>query len=626
MKFKNLLEEILLEQPIDPNDEHGVHGFDDGEFAGDDNVQGLDGENDDEDPDADAHAEGHEDENDAPMPINQRPNDAPPPAKKISRTQQIKDKWLRERPGIPEQQMEDAISFFYDRKDRLKPYKPYGTVDPATGKYHINLPEIAALVERFPDMAGILSSESKVKDLGSYTWEQITFYRQRIYQQAVEIDDENWVQGDYTEDDRIRMALERWKSPYNRIIDDGTLTVYRVECKSESIALGSLEHALYRKYSDKEVVEKLPKEVRDKIQELKDNDQWLWNPWCISRPVGGLYDANLWTNYRPRLGFYFLLDNSRPEWDVYHIVAIGSAKYYNFELSTMGNNTITYNWEQIEELYPGLRGKRNLFPWFGETPRERKELTLDTITFKRGDPYDFAVQSEAVQRTYIENNRYVRDIRCFLTLSFENRKLYIDKTSKEDNEYKQRFTCDDPNDPFGILEILRIQKKPEDLYKYLDGFTLKQRLGIPDGIFAIKKSIIGANWRRWLTDIGTGQTLVSSRNPRMRTNILPKYGIMDLNNGNIIKDIQYEAERPRTYMHTTAKDENGRPKIYIFQKYSYSLGNRQVDPHEYFYFLCLREAFTDKSSEFYLKGNYYDGKEGDQFIQMKINDGEFRKI
>jgi hypothetical protein len=97
------------------------------------------------------------------------------------------------------------------------------------------------------------------------------------------------------------------------------------------------------------------------------------------------------------------------------------------------------------------------------------------------------VQPEAVQRTYIENNRYIRDIRCFLTLSFENRKLYVDKTTKEDNDYKQRFLCDDADDPFGILEILRVQKKPDDLYKYLDGFTLKQRLGIPEGILAIKK-------------------------------------------------------------------------------------------------------------------------------------------
>jgi hypothetical protein len=102
--------------------------------------------------------------------------------------------------------------------------------------------------------------------------------------------------------------------------------------------------------------------------------------------------------------------------------------------------------------------------------------------------------------------------------------------------------------------------------------------------------------------------------------------MLDLDNGNIIKDIQYSAERPQTYMHTSAKDENGKPKIYIFQKYGYSLGGNRTDPNEYFYFLCLRDAFTNRNSELYLKGKYYDGREGDEFIKMKINDGEFRKI
>lgn len=376
MKFRNLLNELLLEQA----DINGPNfGF-------------LDDPDDGQDPDADAHAEGHEDEredernaeNDAPMPINQRPNDAPPPAKKISRTQQIKAKWLEEYPGATEQQMNDAISFFYDRKDRLKPYKPYGTMDPTTGRYYINLPEIAALVERFPNMVDVLSNDSKLKDLGSYTWEEITFYQNRIYQQAIEVDDENWVEGDFTEDDRIRMALERWKKPFNRIINDGTLTVYRVDCKSEAIALGALDHAIFRKYKSEKIRKTLPENVRRYLADA--DDEWASQPWCIARPIGGQYGGNLWTNYRPTYGFYFILDNSKPEWDVHHISAIEAINGGDYQLSTMVNHYEETGWEGIEQIYPGLRGKRNLFPWFGETPREKKELTLDTITFRKGDP------------------------------------------------------------------------------------------------------------------------------------------------------------------------------------------------------------------------------------------------
>lgn len=625
MKFKELLIEYLLEQnePEDPgngahmddegnlvdangniiepalDDMNGVRGFDDGEFA--DEPVGI-----------------------GPPPPRAPQNrpQRPEQPKKLSRTQQIIAKWKEERPGITDQQASDAVAFFNERKDRLKPYHPYGYIDPATNRHYINLPEINALAERFPDMVPVLSDIVRIKDLSNYTWEQVSFYMDRIYRQAIEVDDENWVKGDFTEDQRITMALQRWTKPYNQLINDGTLIVYRVECKAEAIALGAIDHAIFRKYSNEKILKTLPLNVRAEIGDMR----WASQPWCISRPIGGQYGANLWTNYRPEKAFYFVLDNSKPEWHKYHIAALQSLEGGGYELSPMTNSTEYPAWGEIENIYPGLRGKKNLFPWFGTTQRERKELTLDTITFRKGDQYDFAVQPDAVHEAFIENNRYVRDVRCFLTLSFDNRKLYIDKATKENDDYKQRFLCDDPNDPFGILEILRVQRKPDDLYKYLDGFTLKQRLGIPDGILAIKKTIIGTNWRRWLSDVDTNLTLVSARNARLRVGDNPKYGLMDIENADFIKDVHYIAERPKLYVHTTLKDESGKPKIYMLQKYIYSTGNNQIDPNEYFYFLCVKDAVSNKNSDLYFKGKYYDGKEGDDFIREKIEKGEFKKI
>jgi hypothetical protein len=284
-------------------------------------------------------------------------------------------------------------------------------------------------------------------------------------------------------------------------------------------------------------------------------------------------------------------------------------------------------WGDVEQIYPALRGKQRLFPWFGTTAREKKELTLDVISFVKGNEYDFAVQPDAVHTTWIENGRFVPNVRAFLSLSFENRKLYIDKASKENDDYKVRFLCDDPNDAFGILEVLRTQKtKQGDLYKYLDGFTLKERLGIPDGILAIKKTVIGTKWRRWLTDAETNATLVSLRIGRMRTDIKPKYGIMNIENAEVIKDINYVAEKPQSYVYTRGKDENGRFKTYIFQKFLYSIGNGRVDEREYFYFLCLSDAFTNRASDSYLKGKYYEGRSGDEFIEGAISRGELKKM
>lgn len=629
MKFKELLTNLLYEQhmPPDPDDDDEIDPEDADNNPVD--LNNIDADGNPIDPDHDvpfddwdfAHYNGEDLPLDDPRRVrSQRPKGP----KKLTRTQMIMAKWKEESPGVTDQQLSDAVAFFNERKDRLRPYHPYGYIDPATNRHHINLPEIAVMVERFPNMENILSDTVKMKDLGNYTWEQISFYQDRIYRQAIETDDENWVKGDFTEDQRIQMALQRWTKPYNQIINDGTLTVYKIECKNEAIALGALEHAIFRKYHENEkTLKSLPPDVRRKIK----NMEWAIQPWCIARPEGGSYGANLWTNYRPKWGFYFILDNSKPEWSAHHISAIEAVNGGVYQLSTMTNTYETHqSWGDIEQIYPGLRDKEKLFPWFGTTPRETKELTLDTVTFNRGDVYDFAIQPEAVQRAYIENDRFIRDVRCFLTLSFDNRKLYIDKASKTNDDYKQRFICDDPNDPFGILEILRIQKKPDDLYKYLDGFTLKQRLGIPDGIIAIKKIVIGTNWRRWLSDITTNQTLISSRDARNNRNRIPKYGMMDIERGELIKDIQYIASTPRTYMHLYNEDGIQKRKIYIFQRYAYALGNNQTDPNEYFYFLYLKEALIDKNSEYYLKGKYYEGREGDAFIQEKIDSGEFRKI
>jgi hypothetical protein len=205
--------------------------------------------------------------------------------------------------------------------------------------------------------------------------------------------------------------------------------------------------------------------------------------------------------------------------------------------------------------------------------------------------------------------------------------LYIDKTRKENDDYKLRYLCDDPNDPYGILEVLRTEKiKDFDPYKYLDEKILKTNLGIPDGIMAIKQSLIGTNWRRWLTDIESGQTLISTKSAMMRTNIKPRYGIMNLDNGELIKDVRYQAEAPRSYVHTTARDDAGKKKRYVFQKYMFALGDGRFDQNEYFYFLYLIDSITNRQSENYLKGKYYEGRDGDAFIQEMLRRGELVRI
>lgn len=611
MKFEDIFRKLLAEQQDDDDIELNLP---------DDQEAGADEPEQPEQPEEPGIPGGPE----RPQPPQRSHPEIP---KKLSRTQIIKAKWKEEAPEITDQQMNDAVAFFNERKDRLKPYKPYGTIDSRTNRFYVNLPEITSLVERFPQMETILSDEIKMKDMGNYTWDQISFYQNRIYHQAIEQDDENWVKGDLTEDQRIKLALERWKKPHNQIINDETLVAYKVECQSEAVALGALDHAIYRKYNTTKGINSLPPDIKANLPRLI-NYSWGSQPWCVARPIGGQYGSNLWTNYRPERGFYFILDNSRPEWDQYHVVALQPRDDGRISITTMPNNGDKFfDWSEIENIYPPLRGKQRLFPYFGTTSRERSELTLDDIKFKRGDPNDFAIQPEAVHRVYIENNRFIRDKRCFLTLSFENRKLYVDKTSRNNNDYKERFICQNPaDDPLAILDILKHETKPEDLYKYLDNFVLKTRENIPEGILAIKKGIIGNNWRRFLTDIETTYTLCTSKDAKTRFNRTPKYGIIDLNTFDWIKDIRYVEGKPQSFVRVT-QDANGikQKTIYIASRYSISFGN-QIDPNDYFYFLYTKDALINRNSDLYMKGKFFEGPEGDAFLREKVANGTFIKI
>lgn len=645
MKFEEIFLSLLKEQQNDDDDElnlpddHGIHGFDDGEFAG----------------------EGPEPEDDTELPqqptiqTNRPGEQRPEPPRRLSRTDIIKAKWKEENPGITDQQISDAIVFFNERKDRLKAYKPYGTTDPRTGRYYVNLPEITSMAQRFPDMIPILSDESRLKDLMNYTWEQIYFYQGRVIQQAMQFDDETWTPGDYTEDQRIQMALERWKNPFNRILDDGRLIVYRIESQSEAIALGALEHALWRKYNINALNENKRKQLSfekdgvfydagihpDILQQIKSGPRsydFAFGPWCIARPKDGLHGTNLWTNYRPQDAFYFVLDRSKPEWDEWFVAAIIIKSNGRVEYSGLPNNQESTTWDKIISEYPGLRGNQNLFKYFGTTPREKKELTLDSISMKKGDPNYFGNMTPTVQTTYINNNRYITSRDAFLTLEFVNRKLYVEKAKNDANQdYKRRFICTDPADePFAILDILKREKVKipghgpgtgdVNLYDYLDAFVLKTREGVRDGILSIKSSLLNTKYKRTFIDSEKGYALCSLRG-HTGINRAQKYGIIDVNDLEPIKDIgSYIPTKMQTFIFSEM-DQSGLKKWgipYILQRYSSTI-NADSD---YFYFFFSKNAIKPSSTE-YLKGKFLDKTDGDEYLQeinQKIQEGKAKKI
>ena len=104
----------------------------------------------------------------------------PAKPKKVSPTKQVKMNWMEQNPGITEIQTAEAVEFFRRRKYNLRPYHPYGYINPETGRHWINLPEITSLVLQFPLMETVLSQNDKMKDLKNYPWDVIDFYMDMI--------------------------------------------------------------------------------------------------------------------------------------------------------------------------------------------------------------------------------------------------------------------------------------------------------------------------------------------------------------------------------------------------------------------------------------------------------------
>ena len=543
----------------------------------------------------------------APAAPEDRPRVAPP--KKLSAKEQIKQKWLQERPGLSDLEMEEAVGFFQAQRAGLRPYRPYGYIDPQTNRHYINVPEITSLVIRFPEMDEVLSDNGKMNDLKNYPWEVISFYQDIVQANNDVIDEETIVPGlTLPYEEQLESAKETFKEPQGMILNEGGIMVHRIESKNESIKFGSIQRIL-----------------STERRKTKGRGNMYW---CTTVPLNDKSRSNLWTNYRPTNGFYYIWDTNKNETNENYFGSIQAVNDGSYTFVDLFNDTSSYqDWADIVKRYPILRDKENLFPHFGETPKEREDLTIDQITMTPGHKYYFGTIPEAYQTAYVDSGRHVNDVQAFLTMRPPTRKLYVDKTSKINNDLQTRFLSNNPNDPFGILELLRKEKSRKDnLYKYLDQFVLKTREQIPEGVLAIKRTIIGTNWKTSLRDPKLGYTLVIPRGERVNMKQKPKYGVMNIENADIIKDFNYTLTSARTFLHVYTEEGVKRRKLYTYQRYVYTLGNEQQDQDEQFTFLCLKESLTDKQSPNYMLGQYFEGTEGDAFMQEKLASGELIKI
>ena len=64
----------------------------------------------------------------------------------------------------------------------------------------------------------------------------------------------------------------------------------------------------------------------------------------------------------------------------------------------------------------------------------------------------------------------------------------------------------------------------------------------------------------------------------------------------------------------------------VLQKYSYTLGDGQPDPNQYFYVFTTASAMTNKNDPNYLKGQIFDGPAGDEFINQQLDAGTLQSL
>ena len=569
MELKDIFLNLIAEQQND--DDFGVHGFDDGEFAGGGEPEVP------EEPTDQSELDSGATQTQTPKPKKEKP---------LNEIQKLKLRWKDENPGLTEQSMNDAITFFNRRKNGIIEYKAPGTINQLTGRRHINLPEIAALANRFPEMRNILSDHSKVRDIQNYTWEQMEFYLDRVSTQQTDVELEIKIEGDTPELQKAS-AYKMWENARNKVVNENNLLVIRVESKPESIALGYLQHILNNEETAKE-------------------GRRINNNWCITH---GLSEGNnMYYDYRNRRSYYFVMDKSRQEDDVYYLTVLQPIKQgyraseypYVITLRSNSGERTGLEWREVLDVYPALSGKQNLIKYFDLLPKETTDISIDKLNFRENtrynpNPYDFAIQDVGMQRRYIESNRYINNTRCFDVLPFPEKKLYIAMTKLEGSDYKKRFRCEDPSDPLGMLNL--IQDSPGGLYKFLDDVMLKERLKIVSGVYGLKVGIVGIEFKILYSTLDEKYTLYQQRKNSF-------IGVMNMETLDMVKPMEYTHSITQLVM-----DVEKRKPYYMF---------RYVEKHpgrDYFYFIMTPESLTgDRKVHGYMKGLYFDKESGDELF------------
>ena len=597
MKFEDIIIDYLWEQVnhpggIDPEDPEQIPNQ--GAPIPPDNDDEDDGNLEipnDEEPER-PEPEHPEDQEATPQPDSRKKVKPTAAAMEIS---SVKSKWTAQaaqtNARISEAAMDDAISFFNEKKIGLRPL--------ANPPNNLDIPQLFTLQQRFPNFPG--SDPSKIKNIQTYSWEQINFLMERYLEGAEEDIPEEIEVGERVQiagaDDLSRFlpkAYKSWEDKRKKLYDANGVTIIQIESQEQSISYGGLQNCLRDKYKDTVASS---------------------NYWCTTKIGGSLYGS-----YRDWRSFYYVLNKNVPESDPYRMFAIGAVRKgdsrYPFTLTDLYNRvnstSLTFDEVMNDTNCRELVNARDRIVWFEETEKESVERIYDSYTFNQRSvspdangnynllPSDFSLVKPRAQLRYIQSGRIIKSGKVLKSLGevvIEGRpvdiqKEYVRNTTAQN--FQTRFISSDPDeDDFAMINSLRTSN-----VTFLNATLQHPANGITDGIYAIVGAILNKNYKGSWKDYS---------NPKIRVfqskTSLGIYGVYDLSKYKWIKPAKYRVQPTRFYLNKVDRE------VYGLIKY--------MSDDDYFFWLFRKNdllKYKDKTNPNYLKGKYLEGRDGDELI------------
>jgi hypothetical protein len=368
----------------------------------------------------------------------------------------LMDKWRTEKPNITEEEGEELFNRFARIQGNLRP----------------DLPQVFTFLSRYDGEHGYQRFEpNNIKDITKYTYSQLKFLLDEYNTEARATEDVFAGKDTAPTPERIEASKNLWFGNQNLVFEKDGLRVYDIADQQMSIRYGYYYHVVYKNASGR--------------PNVSDRDI---SPWCVTwRPDMG--KSNMWGNYRTQgRSFYFVIDENKDVTDQYYISTIqrdpGVSSGYRIT-SMMNNGDNVKTWDEIVQIYPQLRGEKDVIK---NKPFSQEELTLKDIVGqineRPGNRYEFKRMERDLKRAYIQNGGALQSSDSWKSMDNELRNLYILYPNLDRNSVRERYN----NFDF-VNEIRKVGNE----FNLLDR-TLKQK-GINDGAAYIFDYLMSSEFR-----------------------------------------------------------------------------------------------------------------------------------